>query len=60
MVRKKLFKNDTNIYVVWWNETGSTIQVVIVDKDNQFIKRLEMHHTDYAIIPPGAMVELPL
>ena len=56
MTMKKLFKNDTDAYFVWFNELQKTILVAVLDKYGILIQEYQTCFMEYVVIPSGGTI----
>ena len=55
---KDLFRNESNVCVLWWNQTGKVITVAIFNEEGLFIQNSKMFPMDYIILAGHATVRL--
>ena len=53
---EKLFKNDTDAYVVWFNEVRKTILVSLFDKYGILIQEYQACFMEYVVVPSGGTI----
>ena len=58
MIMKKLFKNDTDAYFVWFNEMQETILVAVLDKYGILIQEYYTSFMEYVVVPSEGTVYL--
>ena len=57
---KDLFRNNSDVCVVWWNRTEQVILVALFNENNLLIRKSNMYPMDYIIVPGRATVKLLL
>ena len=57
---KDLFKNKSDVCVLWWNRTEKLITVALFNKDGLFIQNSKMFPMDYIVVPGRATLKLLL
>ena len=57
---KDLFRNNSDVCVVWWNRTEQVILVALFNENNVLIRKSNMYPMDYIIVPGHATVKLLL
>ena len=55
---KELFKNNLNAYSPWWNKTGKTMLVALLDENSTLIKKIKILPHEYIIVPPNTTLKL--
>ena len=57
---KDLFRNNSDVCVVWWNRTEQVILVALFNENNVLLRKSNMCPMDYIIVPGRATVKLLL
>ena len=55
---KDLFKNKSDVCVLWWNRTEKVLTVALFSESNLFIQNSKMFPMDYIIAPSHATLKL--
>ncbi len=58
MIKRKLFKNDDDAYVVWFNEMQKTILVALFDEYGILIQEYQTRFMEYVVVPSGGTILL--
>ncbi len=58
MIKRKLFKNDTDDYVIWFNDIQKTILVALLDKHEMLIQEYQTRFMEYIVVPSGRTILL--
>ncbi len=58
MMKRKLFKNDTDAYFVWFNEMQKTILVALLDEHEMLIQKYQIRFMEYVVVPSGGTILL--
>ena len=58
MIKRKLFKNDNDAYVVWFNEMQKTILVALLDEYGILIQKYQTRFMEYVVVPSGGTILL--
>ena len=53
---EKLFRNDTDAYVVWFNEIQRNILVSLFDKNGTLIQKYQACFMEYIVVPSGGTI----
>ena len=53
---EKLFKNDTDAYIVWFNEIQRNILVSLFDKYGTLIQEYQACFMEYIVVPSGGTI----
>ncbi len=56
MIKRELFENDNDAYVVWFNEMQKTISVALFDEYGILIQEYQIRFMEYVVVPSGGTI----